>query len=90
MLSNAEPNRHNLIVGLEFGIVAAAIVLLMVYGSAIAVVPVLMALPAILVTFLSALGLTYLTPVMYSGQVIAARCIVAIRSGQDVVKYPFF
>src|SRR5882757_550118 len=29
MLSNAEPNRHSLIVGLEFGIVAAAIVLLM-------------------------------------------------------------
>jgi putative drug exporter of the RND superfamily len=65
MLSNAGPNRHNLIVGLELGIVAAAIVLLLVYGSAIAIVPVLMALPAILVTFLSALGLTYLTSVSY-------------------------
>ncbi len=65
MLSNAGPNRHNLVIGLELGIVAAAVVLLLVYGSAIAIVPVMMALPAILVTFLSALGLTYLTPVSY-------------------------
>lgn len=65
MLSNAGPNRHNLITGLEIGVVAAAIVLLLVYGSAIAIVPVMMALPAILVTFLSVLGLTYLTPVSY-------------------------
>ena len=65
MLSNAGPNRHNLIIGLEIGIVATAIVLLLVYGSAIAIVPVMMALPAILVTFLSALALTYVTPVSY-------------------------
>ena len=65
MLSNAGPNRHNLITGLELGVVAAAIVLLLVYGSAIAILPVMMTLPAILVTFLSVLGLTYLTPVSY-------------------------
>jgi len=60
MLSNAGPNRQNLTLGLEIGFV-----LILVYGSAIAIVPVLMALPAIRVTFLSALGLTYVTPVGY-------------------------
>ncbi len=65
LLSNAGPNRKNLVTGLEIGFVAAVLVLVLVYGSAIAIVPVLMALPAILVTFLCALGLTYLVPVSY-------------------------
>ncbi len=65
MLSNAGPNRQNLIIGVEIGAVAACVVLLLVFGSAIAIVPVLMALPAILVTMYCALGLTYITPVSY-------------------------
>ncbi len=65
MLSNAGPNRHNLILGVEIGAVAACIVLLLVFGSAIAVVPALMALPAILVTMFCTLGLTYITQVSY-------------------------
>ncbi len=65
LLSNAGPNRQSLIRGLEIGIAAACLVLVLVYGSGIAIVPVLMALPSILVTFLGALALTYLTPVSY-------------------------
>ncbi len=43
----------------------ALLLLLAVYGSAIAVVPILMAIPAILVTFLAVRGLTHLTSVSY-------------------------
>lgn len=65
LLSNPGPNRQSLVRGLAIGIVAASLVLLLVYGSAVAIVPVLMALPAIPVTFLCTLGLTYITPVSY-------------------------
>ncbi len=54
------------------GAVGALIVLLIVYGSAIAIVPLLMALPVILVTFLCVLGLTYLTGISYFVQYLAA------------------
>ena len=57
LLSNSGPNRKNLITGVEIGAVATLVVLVLVYGSAIAILPLLMALPAILVTFLCALGL---------------------------------
>ena len=40
-------------------------ILLAVYGSAIAIVPLLMAVPAILATFLSLLAFTYITSVSY-------------------------
>ena len=43
----------------------ALLLLLLVYGSGIAVVPLLMAVPAILVTFLCELGLTHVTAVSY-------------------------
>ena len=47
------------------GGVLAMLILLLVYGSALAIVPLLMAVPAILVTFLAVLGLTYVTGVSY-------------------------
>ena len=47
------------------GGILTLILLLVVYGSAIALVPLLMAVPAILVTFLCMLGLTYITDVSY-------------------------
>lgn len=43
----------------------ALLVMLLVYGSAIALVPLMMAVPAILTTFLCVLGLTHLTSVSY-------------------------
>jgi RND superfamily putative drug exporter len=54
------------------GAIGALIVLLAVYGSAIAIVPLLMAAPVILVTFLCVLGLTYLTGISYFVQYLAA------------------
>ena len=54
------------------GAIGALVVLALVYGSAIAVVPLLMALPVILVTFLCVLGLTYLTGISYFVQYLAA------------------
>jgi RND superfamily putative drug exporter len=54
------------------GAAGALVVLLLVYGSAIAVVPLLMAAPVILVTFLCVLGLTYVTSISYFVQYLAA------------------
>ena len=50
----------------------ALLLLLLVYGSAIAVVPLLMAVPAILVTFLCELGLTHITAVSYFVEYLVA------------------
>ena len=72
MLSNAGPNGLNLLDATLIGAVGAFLVLLVVYGSAIAIVPILMALPAILVTFLCALGLTYVTDISYFIQYLIA------------------
>jgi RND superfamily putative drug exporter len=47
------------------GAALALLILLAVYGSAIAIVPLLMAVPAILATFLCILGFTYITNVSY-------------------------
>ena len=47
------------------GAALALLILLAVYGSAIAIVPLLMAVPAILATFLCVLGFTYITSVSY-------------------------
>jgi putative drug exporter of the RND superfamily len=47
------------------GAALALLILLVVYGSAIAIVPLLMAVPAILATFLCVLGFTYITSVSY-------------------------
>ena len=54
------------------GALGALVVLLFVYGSAIAIVPLLMALPVILTTFLCILGLTYLGGISYFVQYLAA------------------
>jgi putative drug exporter of the RND superfamily len=65
MLSNAGPNAGNLLKGMIFGAVLAFATLLLVYGSPVAILPILMAIPAICVTFLCVLGLTYVAPVSY-------------------------
>ena len=54
------------------GALGALVVLLIVYGSAIAIVPLLMAVPVILTTFLCVLGLTYLGGISYFVQYLAA------------------
>jgi RND superfamily putative drug exporter len=54
------------------GAVLALALLLAVYGSAIAVVPILVAVAVILATFLGILGLTYVTDVSYFLQYLVA------------------
>ena len=66
MLSNQGPNAANMLKGVVLGGALALMVLFFVYGSPIAVLPVLMAIPAILCTYLLALGMTFVTPVSFS------------------------
>jgi RND superfamily putative drug exporter len=54
------------------GGVGALIVLAVVYGSAIAIVPLLMAIPSILITFLLVDGLTHITDVSFLVQFLVA------------------
>jgi len=65
MLSNAGPNKANLMKGMMIGAGLAFTTLFLVYGSPIAILPILMAVPAICVTFLCVHGLTYVTSVSY-------------------------
>ena len=65
LLSNAGPNRANLLKGMLFGATLALVALFLVYGSPVAILPILMAIPAICVTFLCVLGLTYVVSVSY-------------------------
>ncbi len=65
MLSNAGPNAGNLIWATIVGATLAFVVLLLVYGSPIAILPILMAIPAICVTFLAVLGITFVANVSY-------------------------
>ncbi len=65
MLSNAGPNAENMAKGVMFGAALALVVLFVVYGSPIAVLPILVAIPAMCVTFLCVLALTYVTHVSY-------------------------
>ena len=65
MLSNAGPNASNLVHGMIFGALLALATLFVVYGSAIAVLPILMAIPTICVTFLCVFALTYVANVSY-------------------------
>ncbi|HEY3888254.1 MAG TPA: MMPL family transporter [Caulobacteraceae bacterium] len=65
MLSNQGPNAANMLKGVVLGGLLALVVLFLVYGSPIAVLPILMAIPAVLCTYLLALGMTYVTPVSY-------------------------
>ncbi len=54
------------------GMAGAIVILTLVYGSALAVVPILMAIPSILITFLLAGGLTHLTDVSFLMQFLIA------------------
>lgn len=65
MLSNAGPNASSLAHGMMFGALLALVTLFVVYGSAIAVLPILMAIPTICVTFLCVFALTYVANVSY-------------------------
>ena len=65
MLSNAGPNSANLLTALGVGGLLAFAVLFLVYGSAIAILPILMAVPAICVTVLCVRALTAVAPVSY-------------------------
>lgn len=65
MLSNAGPNGRNLLVATALGGSLALLVMILVYGSPIAVLPLVMAVPAVLVTFLGAWCLTWVAPVSY-------------------------
>lgn len=65
MLSNAGPNASNLFKGMLFGACLALATLLLVYGSPIAILPILMAIPTICVTFLGVLAMTYVARVSY-------------------------
>lgn len=65
MLSNAGPNSGNLIKGVMVGATLALVTLFVVYGSPIAILPIVMAIPAILVTFLCVFALTFVANVSY-------------------------
>jgi RND superfamily putative drug exporter len=65
LLSNTGPNKGNLMRGMLAGAGLAFLTLFLVYGSPIAILPILMAVPAICVTFLCVHGLTYVTNVSY-------------------------
>ncbi len=65
LAAGAGPGGISVLAATVIGGALALLLLLLVYGSAIAIVPLLMAVPAILVTFLCELGLTHITPVSY-------------------------
>jgi putative drug exporter of the RND superfamily len=65
MLSNAGPNSASLRQGLLIGAALALATLFLVYGSPIAILPIAMAIPAILVTFLGVYLLTFIVKVSY-------------------------
>ncbi|HZZ69504.1 MAG TPA: MMPL family transporter [Phenylobacterium sp.] len=65
MLSNQGPNAKNMIQGIVLGVILAFVVLLLVYGSLIAILPILMSAPSMLAAFLCVLGLTHVTQVSY-------------------------
>lgn len=65
MLSNAGPNASNMLRGVLVGGALALVVLFLVYGSPIAILPIIMALPSMLTAYLCVLGLTHVTSVSY-------------------------
>ena len=68
-----------MLVQTAIGGLGALAVLLFVYGSAIAIVPLLIAVPAILATFLPVLGLTYAMNVSYLVEYLIA--VMGLRGG---------
>lgn len=71
-LGNANTSRPSVLVETVIGGLGALVVLLFVYGSAIAIVPMLIAVPSILTTFLLVLGLTHLTDVSFLVEYLVA------------------
>lgn len=65
MLSNQGPNASNMLKGVLVGGLLALVVLFFIYGSAIAILPILMAVPSMITAFLCVLLLTYVTHVSY-------------------------
>ncbi len=65
MLSNKGSNSQNRYKTTTIGLIGAFLVLLLVYGSWIALLPVLTAIPAMFVTYLALYSLTYVTHVSY-------------------------
>ncbi len=65
LLSNSNVKDPNVLLELLLGAVGALVILLLVYGSPIAIVPVIMALPTMLVAFLCVYGMTYFAQVSY-------------------------
>lgn len=65
LLSNSDVKDPNVLLELLLGAFGALLILLLIYKSAIALVPVILALPTLLVTFLAVYGMTYVAPVSY-------------------------
>jgi len=65
MLSNKGSNSANRFKNTTIGLIGAFLVLLVVYGSWIALLPVLTAIPAMFATYLALYSLTYVTNVSY-------------------------
>lgn len=80
MLSNQGPNQVTMLHSIAIGLVLALVVLFLVYGSPIAILPIMMALPSMLAAFLAMLALTYVTPVSY----LVLRMIVVISLGISI------
>ncbi|HEX5262772.1 MAG TPA: MMPL family transporter, partial [Phenylobacterium sp.] len=80
MLSNQGPNKVTMLHSIAIGLALALVVLLLVYGSPIAILPITMAFPSMLAAFLGVFALTYVTPVSY----LVLRMIVVISLGISI------
>ncbi|MGH6958680.1 MAG: MMPL family transporter [Caulobacteraceae bacterium] len=80
MLSNQGPNQVTMLHSIAIGLALALVVLVLVYGSPIAILPIVMAVPSMLAAFLGLFALTYVTPVSY----LVPRMIVVISLGISI------
>src|SRR5882672_1920255 len=71
-MKGAASSRPSVLVETLIGGVGALVVLLSVYGSAVAIVPLLIAVPSILTTLLLVLGLTHVTDVSFLVEYLVA------------------
>jgi uncharacterized membrane protein YdfJ with MMPL/SSD domain len=83
MLSNAGPNAGNLFKGMLFGVCLALVTLIIVYGSPIAILPILMAIPTVCVTFLGVFALTYVANVSYFVEYVVVLLSLGIGIGSE-------
>ena len=81
LLATGGGNNPSVLAETLVGGVGALIVLLFVFGSALALLPLLIAVPTILGTFLAVLGVTHLTDVNYLIEYLAA--LVGLGVGVD-------